>query len=43
MLLSSIHSTSEKLDLPLCVPVRTRDGLFAINPETGCVIVLAPM
>lgn len=38
MLLSSIHSTSEKLDLPLCVPVRTRDGLFAINPETGCVI-----
>lgn len=38
MLLSSIHSPSEQVDLPLCVPVRTRDGLFAINPETGCVI-----
>lgn len=38
MLLSSIHSPSEQVDLPLCVAVRTRDGLFAITPETGCVI-----
>lgn len=38
MILSFIHSSSEKVDLPLCVPVRTRDGLFAIDPETGCVI-----
>lgn len=38
MLLSSIHSPSEQVDLPLCVPVRTLDGLFAIDPETGCVI-----
>lgn len=38
MLLSSIHSPSEKGDLQLCVPVRTRDGLFAIDPKTGCVV-----
>ncbi len=38
MLRPSINSYSETTELPLCIPVRTKDGLFAIDPETGCVI-----